>query len=553
MKFFDLRLKFEPVNGNQWTVYITGPSVIKRPRKAKVDFTLPFSVEHLCHWRGKIKDSVEGCNGADLRVYRAGVPGNVEYISEEDVRGQRGNMCSQVVGPFDLTKALGKDLFTALFQASTSQPYEIYRRSRDRAVQQGKGLRIWLILPRDNILTLVPFEYLCDPWDASGECLAKRTDISISMVRAVRVQKRPRGTPQGLLRLWYISASPQLLSPINDLDIISDACWETGLKVIPHPILKASTEKLIMLLGRLGADSRYSPTIIHVSAHGESNRIFLEKGNGQPHPVLVPDLASRLASAKELRLVVFSVCDTDNPIDCAMDLCHQGVAGVVMQFPVTQDAVRGFQRAFYTNYLHDYDLDHAIAEGRRQIALCTGNTIEWGAPVVIEPEFPSPPFPMRIWRWLTSVTGLFARALVPRWIIIFLIVLALSLAAMVAYKFMQPPVLTSTIKQVVVYTGEAVFRAPDEGRLFPVFIKGEGGTVPIEVFATRENQPLDFTCTVIGAGKVERRNANEHQAQFEYIPPPNSTAATLEFCIYEKTRKAMRSCMATVLDIIVIH
>jgi hypothetical protein len=537
MKFFNLRIRFESAEEGHWTVYITSPSIISQPRKTEMNFALPFGTKYLEHLLDEIRDNIKYTDGGSLRVFRVGNPPNVEYLSQQQASIRLATVSGRTNGLLDLTEALGRDLFIALFKGEDSQAYSIYKRSWRQAIQHGGGLRICLLLPKDGTLDLIPFEYLYDPWD--NTYLAKRPNISI--VRAVPVQREPKGKLQGFLRLWYISASPEVHSPVNDFDIISDASWDTGLKVIPHPILNASTKKLV---NRLGPNACYSPSIIHVSAHGDSGQIFLEQSS-----TLAGQLAAQFACADKLHLVVFSVCDIVNPLACAMELCRQGATAMTMQFPVTESALEQFLRAFYISYFRDYDLDSAVIAGRGQLA----NTLEWGTPVVVAPDLPSTPIHKRAVRWLRSFFTV--HSLIPRWILsIVSLGLFISLSFLF-YQIRQPEPLPPSIQQVVVHTSKAPFKAPDDGQRFPVTIEVGSGTVPIDILASPRNRPLVFTARVLGSngGRVEKNNQRTHEAQFEYTPTLASTVEALEFCIHEKDQEAMKSCMTVVLDITIIR
>jgi hypothetical protein len=579
MKFLDLRIEFSSVEVGRWNACITGPSAIRLPRESKVDFTLPFSFDHLQNWLNRIRDNVMHSNGLNLQVYRAGKPPNLRYLSQQEFSQMPNTAQNQITGPLNLTEAMGTDMFRALFQGQGSNAYSIYSRSRRRASERGMGLCIRLVLPDDGKLGQVPFEYLYDPWVRNGG-LTRESDVSI--VRAVPVEKgEPKGSSWGLLRLWYVLASPESFSPINDFDIISDATMNTGLKVVPFPVLNASTETLT---NRLRTYARCSPHVIHVAAHGDSGWIFFEQSGGHAHPVLAQDLAAELARAEELRLVVFTVCDFDDPVSYTLALCRQGVAAVTMQFPITAGAAKQFQAHFYKSYFADRELDSAVAEGRHQIAVNISNTMEWGTPVMVVPEFPGPPVVSdnsyedqsnrllkrvstkikqtlintkniiaytfrRLRRWLWS---LFAADLRIRLSMLITGGVGLFLIGFFCLSVLQelipkPPI--SAIQQVVVYTGDKVFKAPDNGKRFEVTIRGEGGKIPIEVLTTPQNRSLDFAYKVWGPGTLKKESQRGHEVRFEYSPTSASIVDVLEFCIHEPGQGTKESCLAVILDI----
>jgi CHAT domain len=544
MKFFDLRIEFRSAAEGRRTAIISGPTAIKSPHTAEVDFVLPFTLEHLQHWRDEINTRIKE-DKAIPKVHRVGDPPRVRYETQQDPRAQAIALQRQVAESLDLMAALGQDLFIALFKTEGSLAYAIYGRSRQRAIRRRRGLRIRLILPPDGTLDQVPFEYLFDPW--ARDFLAKRTDVLTSIVRVVAVdQPKPKSTLQGHLRLWYISASPQLsagINSINDFDIISDATMDADLKVIPFPILNASADKLTH---RLSTYARHGPHILHISAHGKSGHILLQNSSGMAEPVLAEAIAAQLARSEYLGLVVFSICDMPNPIRCAMSLCRQGVAVVMMQQVISNEAVERFQTAFYAGFLNDRDLDSAVVAGRGKIA--HQSTIEWGTPVVIVPAFPPVPRYVRLWHWLSSF--LIARALIPRGGLIAVCLALCLILLLLVYEIQRPLPQPPAIQHIVLYTGSEKLTAPDQGQHFAVGIRGAGGTVPIEVFASaEEQQSLDFTATVLGTGTVTSTREGAREAHFEYIPTTVPTSDMIEFCAQTTDVQALRSCMTLVLDI----
>jgi hypothetical protein len=541
MKFFDLRIEFRSAAEGRWTATITGPAAIKPPHMAEVDFGLPFTLEHWHYWRDEINTRLTQ-GEAIPKIYRAINPPHVRYETQPDPRTQATGLQRQFAESLDLMAAMGQDLFIAVFEAESSPAYGIYERLRQRAIKRGRGLRIQLILPPDGMLDQVPFEYLLNPWERNRDFLAPRTDLLTSIVRMVPVdQPKPKSTLQGRLRLWYISAGSQLSNGgnnINDFDIISDATMNTDLKAIPFPLLNASTHTLV---SRLSTYTQNGPHIMHISAHGQSGQIFL-----QHESVLADALAAQLALSTDLRLVVFSVCDMVNPVRCAVSLCRQGIAVVVMQFVISVEAIERFQTAFYTSFLNHRDLDSAVAAGRRRIVL--QNTIEWGTPVVIVPEFPPVPRHVRLWYWLSSF--LIARALIPRGVLIAVALALCLIVLLLVYQIQRPLPQPPAIQRIVVYTGTAELEAPAKGRRFPVVIRGADGTVPIEVFASADaEQTLDFSATVLGTGSIRTKFKRVHDADFEYVPAASSLSDTIEFCAHSSDGQAPPSCMTLVLDI----
>ena len=138
--------------------------------------------------------------------------------------------------------------------------------------------------------------------------------------------------------------------------------------------------------------------IVHFNCHGRvedngTGSLLLEDIKGTHSDTLPFDQLALALRGREPRLVVLSACNTSSGnfakpwAVIARDLVRNGIPAVVAnQFAVTPSAVATFCTALYGQLVKTGDVDWAVSEGRRILALqpsVPGQAlVEWGIPTL---------------------------------------------------------------------------------------------------------------------------------------------------------------------------
>lgn len=335
--------------------------------------------------------------------------------------------------PAATVKALGRDLWAALIAGDVLAAYAV---SRDRAKQQGSGLRLKLRVLDPELATL-PWEYLFDARRDAFPALAASTPI----VRYISLQQAIEPLEVSLpLRLLAMVASPagtpvldteeemrRLETAVEKLRArrLIDLIWVEGQRPQDlHSALQASDCHIFHFIGHGGFDK----------ARGEGVVAFANDA-GETMRVTGSDLGILLGDHAPLRLAVLNACDSakgdelDVLSSTAAALVRRGTPAVVaMQYKITDPAAIEFSRAFYTAVAAGKPVDAAVAGGRIGMVLGIPGTVEWGTPVLstrapdgvlfrvedgeaiatdetdenIEPTRPR----WRRWAWIAAIVGI---------------------------------------------------------------------------------------------------------------------------------------------------
>ncbi|MDR1265043.1 MAG: CHAT domain-containing protein [Propionibacteriaceae bacterium] len=232
-----------------------------------------------------------------------------------------------------------------------------------RLIEQAVGLTV--VGPADLLQTL-PVELLWLPDAAEPICL----EPGVTVCR--RLADAPRQTPvvlPGPVKLLAAVAAPEGLRPLDveaDMQAVLDATQESARKgqlrilELAHPDLITSTLE----------DDRFH--VLHLSAHGNADQVWLETDDGQPLPVDAEQLLRSLRRAGQpIPLVVLSSCskmDTDHP-GLAANLVAQGADRVIaMQASVTDVYATELTGLLYTNLVKHpaWTVAHSLADARHQ-------------------------------------------------------------------------------------------------------------------------------------------------------------------------------------------
>lgn len=295
--------------------------------------------------------------------------------------------------PKQLVEQMGTRLFDAAFNGEVLTSY---RRSRDAAERQDKGLRVRLRLNDVPELADLPWEYLYDSSRRAYLALSKETPI----VRYLELPEpvEPLAAPAPL-QLLAVLASPEDRDALDVegewtrmQDALKDLIAQNKIRLtrLQPPTLDA-------LRAQLRQDNYH---ILHFIGHGdfdETNQqgiLVFETDARQPHEhgdarrVNEDTVAILLQDARQLRVVVLNACQgaqtsTKNPFaGTAPRLVQAGVPAVLaMQYAITDRAALDFSSELYRTLADGYPIDAAMNEARRAV-YSNGNPVEWGTPVL---------------------------------------------------------------------------------------------------------------------------------------------------------------------------
>ncbi len=295
---------------------------------------------------------------------------------------------SELYHNFD-PKAFGAQLFTTVF---ADQVNRCLQSSLDQVRLQKQGLRIRLRLSDVPELAELPWEYLYDPETQRFLALSESTPLA-RYLHLPRADAPLRVT--GPLHILAVLADPSDANPRLQVN----AEWKrlqkalAGLqkegKVVLEPLKKAT---LAQLQRRLRQSEPIH--ILHFIGHGyfdeaqQSGGLEMEAEDGTTQRVSAETLGVLLQDYPPLRLFFLNACegartDQAEPFGgVAQKLVQQGIPAVIaMQFAITDEAALTLSRGFYQALADRYGVDAALTEARKAIFF-TGNTLEWGTPVL---------------------------------------------------------------------------------------------------------------------------------------------------------------------------
>jgi len=284
-------------------------------------------------------------------------------------------------------KQCGESLFDAVF---AGEVYTCFAMSRERAREQGRGLRIRLHIE-------VP-EFHDYPWELlynsrTKQFLALSNDTPVVRYFELPFPEHPLlvETP---IKILVMISSPEGFPELN-----VDEEW-TKLENAFAPLIKRGLVVLERLqrptLGELQKALRRDQFhIFHFIGHGKfvvhrQDGVLLmeDELNGRGRPVSGQYLGVLLHDHSSMRMVVLNACEgartsqSDPYAGVAQALVQQGLPAVIaMQFPINEDSAVEFAYEFYGAIADGFPVDASISEARKAI-FTTGNETEWATPVL---------------------------------------------------------------------------------------------------------------------------------------------------------------------------
>lgn len=281
----------------------------------------------------------------------------------------------------------GRTLFSAIL------PDEVrtcYRLSREKAMQQGKGLRLRLRIEAPDLAAL-PWEFLYDDTEGDFVCLSRETPV----IRYLELDRPPEPLSiQPPLRILGMVASPE------DLPALDVEREKKRMEVALKDLTSRGLISITWLEGQTWRDlqraMRGGPWhVFHFVGHGGFDKISgegtlaLADDAGRTFRLEATKLGRLLADHNSLRLALLNACkgaqasETDIFSSTASMLIRRGIPAVVaMQYEVSDQAAIEFAQVFYEALADGLAVDAAVVEARKAISLAGGNTVEWGTPVL---------------------------------------------------------------------------------------------------------------------------------------------------------------------------
>ena len=329
--------------------------------QARVNFALPFTAD-------------------ELKTFFARVAG-------------RAPTSGSTLSPKQLVEQMGTRLFNAVFH---DEVLSAYRRSRDAAEHNDKGLRVRLRLNDVPELADLPWEFLYDATRHAYLALSKETPIVRYLELPERVEPLAARAP---IKLLAVLASPNNRDALDVEgewtrmhDALQDLVAQNKITLtrVQPPTLNALQTQL--------RKNEYH--ILHFIGHGDfddaaqQGSLVFEtdarppQEHGDARSVSEDVIATLLRDARALRVVVLNACQgaqtsTHNPFaGTAPRLVQAGIPAVLaMQYSISDQAALDFSSEFYKTLADGFPIDAAMNEARRAVYF-NGNVIEWGTPVL---------------------------------------------------------------------------------------------------------------------------------------------------------------------------
>lgn len=283
-----------------------------------------------------------------------------------------------------------KELGTTLFdQAIRDQVKELYYQCLGQAQQQGKGLRMRLVL--DPALSDLPWEFLCTP---QKEFLA--LDPRTPIVRYVELPTPAVPLKADLpLRILVVIAGPKDFQPLDsaaEMQRIDQALKPLQEKGLVQVSFIEGPDTWPRLIDALRPNETH---ILHFIGHGSFDEktgeglLVMEGEDGNARLIGSDRFRILLQGKGSLRLVILNSClgaqaSASEPFSSvAAAMVQAGVPAVIaMQFEVSDDAAKIIAGTFYQSLALNFPVDAALTEARRQIALLDSDSLEWATPVL---------------------------------------------------------------------------------------------------------------------------------------------------------------------------
>jgi hypothetical protein len=282
-------------------------------------------------------------------------------------------------------RALGRDLFDALFPGDVRRLYDVAR-----SLQSGPALDVLFTSMLDWVADK-PWELAFDP--SRREFLATS---SVNFVRNVFTAVPADATPRRRGRLRLLVASSRPLG----VPAVSAGAETAALRAAFRDLAKAGLAHVEALpratpaaLQRRLAEGTVD--VLHFAGHGafdparREGSLLLEDERGRPRAVAF-DALRQLLGRRGLRLVCLNACESGRggrgewTRGVAPALVAAGIPAVVAnQYPVLDHAATAFARDFYGSLARGRSIGDAAREARVAVGRETSTDgLDWAVPVV---------------------------------------------------------------------------------------------------------------------------------------------------------------------------
>ncbi len=301
--------------------------------------------------------------------------------------GKRAPITGTGMKADELVKHFGGRLFDAVFH---DEVVTCYRRSRDKADDAKKGLRVRLRLNDVPALADLPWEFLYDASRQEFLALSKETPIVRFLELPEPLQPIAAPAPLNLLAVLSSPSDYPALEVEQEWKRLNEALQplraqnKITLKRVEPPTLNALLTEL----------RRGEYHVVHFIGHGEFSKtnqqgaLVFQDDQGVGRLVSDERIATLFNDHNSLRMVLLNACEgartsAGNPFaGVAPRLVQRGIPAVLaMQFPISDPAALNFSNEFYRTLADGYPVDAAVNEARRAIYF-DDNPLEWGTPVL---------------------------------------------------------------------------------------------------------------------------------------------------------------------------
>jgi len=320
-------------------------------------------------------------------------PGVLGYFASPFAREEVDTLLSALMagcaapanGQATLLERVGGALYQALFDQPARQLY-------DRCLASAGGRLRLKLTTTEPALACLPWEYLHDGQRFLG------MDLETPIVRGVITRPWPN-QPARPLRLLILGSSPLDQAPLEiarEHDLIQRELAKLASQG-QMVVKRLDGQRIVADLPQLLLE--FAPHVLHFAGHGNLEGILLEDERGNSRPLTGASLRDLLGNIKSLQLVVLNACQVGgvggarDRLSVAARLVQLGLPMAVgMQFPISDAAALAFSEGFYEALAQRLPLEAAAVWARVRISyylsLQSGQTYEWGTPVIYSPAAP---------------------------------------------------------------------------------------------------------------------------------------------------------------------